>query len=334
MQPVIARLEGNAPWTLESVVATMADLDVDQHHALITDLGCNVGPASLADCMREIAASSGEAFAVQRLNVAVKVQAGKDRQEGRDWSAWSLAGLRLSHLVRDDYSAGAYLNDLGLAAKGKGDLPLAISRYTGAGEIARNLGDLLEENVRMCNLAIVLAMADRLEEATAAALRAGQAALSIVRTERLGSLMNAAMLLEEFRRWNEALPCFTEAVREASGTLDEKTLARAYQGRGKALRELGALDESATAREAAARVYSALGERLSEGYMLFLAGNTLIGLPERSERARALLNSSLEVATTEHDEDLAVKATTALTRIAEIRRPIEDRRQQPIIGQH
>ena len=208
-----------------------------------------------------------------------------------------------------------HLNDLGLAAKEMGDLSLAITCYTNAAEIARNLGDLLEENVRMCNLAIVLAMVSRLEEATAAALRAGQVALSIVRTGRLQSLMNAAALLEEFRQWKQSLACFTEAAREASGTLDEGTLARAYQGRGKALRELGELSESSEAREAAARVYSAVGDRLAAGYMFFLAGNTLIELPHRSEHARTLLASSLEIATAENDEDLAARATAALARI-------------------
>jgi tetratricopeptide (TPR) repeat protein len=314
MRPVLARLEQGPPWTMQSVMATVDNLSIDRKKALIAELGYGTDSdsAALADCVQDIARSSGDATAAYRLNVALKVQAEQDYQEGRDWSEWTMCGLRLSKLVRDDYATGIYLNDLGVAKKVTGDLSTAISCYSSAAEIAGNLGDLLEVSVRMHNLAIALAMAERKEESVATAVRAGQAALAIVRAGRLRSLMNAATLLDEFRQWDAALTCFTEAAYEASGVLDEKTLARAYQGRGKALRELGAFEESAAAREAAARMYRATGDGLTAAIMLFLAGNTLIQIPGRNEYGKSLLNAAMEAAATENDENLTTMITEAL----------------------
>jgi tetratricopeptide (TPR) repeat protein len=315
MRPTVASLEASEPWAVQSIMEIVSGIFADKERALKERLGYETSSASLADCIRDVARSSGEAAAIQRLNVAIKEQSDCDFEEKRDWSEWSIAGLRLSSLVRDDYAAGIYMNDLGLAAKQKGNLQRAIECYTGAATIARNLMDFLEESVRMHNLAIVLVMADRREEAVSAALRAGESAISVVRAGRLQILMGAATLLDEFEQWDAALDCFTEAAYEASGTLEEKILARAYQGRGKALRERGSFIESSAAREAAARVYHSLGARLEAAYMLFLAGNTLIEVPGNQERARTLLTTALESDAARDDENLVALVTTALAKI-------------------
>lgn len=312
LRPVVAELNKTPPWTLESVAEALAEMSDDELHKIRAELACEQGSGSLAECLTGVAKSEGEGAAVQMLNVAIKKASVKAREDGIDWSPWSAAGLRVSQLIRDDYAAGICVNDLGVAMRQMGDLDAAIRCYSGAAQIAKDLFDPVEATVRYGNLASVLSARSRAEEAVAAALEAGKAARSVLREGRLSSLIYAGSVLEELKQWDESLRCFTEAVLPANDALDGAALARAHQGRGKALRELGKLGESAVAREAAAQIYSSIGDDMNACVMYMLAGRCLMAVPQAEERAKALLELSLRIAEARGIDSVAEKARESI----------------------
>lgn len=292
VRTVNSNLSGEPPWTVESALgAALGSLDSAKISALSQQLGIEGAPGDVEAIHRKFRDDSDGRFVV-RVSVALKILAmhAKARREYLAARLWTIIGLRLANVIRDDYSAGILINDLGAISSAMGDPASAADRYRDAAKIAANIRDEDEYVLRQTNLASVLIKLDDRRGAIAAAREAARVALEVAGRPRLNTILRAAEMLL-FLEQADAVALFGEATLEAEGQSDAEGLAHAQAGLGRALEVNDQQADAGHAWLEAAKLYQSTGHQHAAYQCAYRAGHCFVKVPELEERGHQILAS-------------------------------------------
>lgn len=292
LRPILSQVRGGPEWTLrEALERALQRTGTAQEEfvglaARDPNLGDVAGDVQSLAALLERRMSLGHA--VLALSIALKNHTQR-LLDGGDFAGvvrWSGFGFELCWIAGDDHAAGIFLNDAGFASRKLGNQDRAADLLQAAARYASFLGDNEGLAVRYWNLAQARLEAGRAAEALEAARAGAAAAGHILDVEtRMARFVSMGDIFLELRAWDDCIDAFSKGLNDARWLGDRPTAARCYQGRGKAWRELGHVEQSAADRVEAARLYAQTGDRGAAAGLAFLAGHTYQLLPDRLTEA-------------------------------------------------